>query len=69
MASKRRSESAAKAIMTSLIEENHSENAHEYFASSDENSNKYSDIQFKFLYENTINLEVSDACILINFKL
>ena len=41
MASKRRSESAAKAIMTSLIEENHSENAHEYFASSDENSNKY----------------------------
>ena len=69
MASKRTCKSAARAIMTSLIEENHSENAHEYFESSDENSNKYSGIQFKFVDENTINLEVSDVCILINFKL
>ena len=69
MASKRTSESAVKAKMTSLIEENHSENAHEYFASSDENSNKYSEMQFKFVHENAINLEVSDACILIKFKL
>ena len=37
MASKRTSKSAAKAIITCLIEENDSENADEPFASSDEN--------------------------------
>ena len=62
MASKRTSKSAAKAIITCLIEENHSENADEYFESSNENSNEYSDVQLKFVDENTINLEVSDAC-------
>ena len=62
MASKRTSKSAAKAIITCLIEENDSENADEYFESSDENSNEYSDVQIKFADENTINLEVGDAC-------
>ena len=62
MASKRTSKSAAKAIITCLIEENDSENADEYFKSSDENSNEYSDVQLRFADENTINLEVSDAC-------
>ena len=56
---KRTSKSAAKAIITCLIEENDSENADEYFESSDENSNEYSDVQLKFVDENTINLEVS----------
>ena len=56
---KRTSKSAAKAIITCLIEENDSENANEYFESSDENSNEYSDVQLKFVDENTINLEVS----------
>ena len=59
---KRTSKSAAKAIITCLIEENDSENANEYFESSDENSNEYSDVQLKFVDENTINLEVNDAC-------
>ena len=62
MVSKRTSKSAAKAIITCLIEENDSENANEYFESSDENSNEYSDVQLKFVDENTINLEVNDAC-------
>ena len=62
MASKRTIKSAAKAIITCLIEENDSENAGEYFESSDENSNEYSDVQHKFVDENTINLDVSDAC-------
>ena len=62
MASKRTSKSAAKAIITCLIEENDSENANEYFESSDENSNEYSNVQLKFLDESIINLEVSDAC-------
>ena len=62
MASKRTSKSAAKAIIRCLIEENDSENANEYFESSDENSNEYSNVQLKFLDENIINLEVSDAC-------
>ena len=62
MASKRTSKSAAKAIISCLIEENDSENADEYFESSDENSNEYLDVQLKFVDENTINLGVSDAC-------
>ena len=62
MVSKRTSKSAAKAIITCLIEKNDSENANEYFESSDENSNEYSDVQLKFVDENTINLEVNDAC-------
>ena len=62
MVSKRTSKSPAKAIITCLIEENDSENANEYFESSDENSNEYSDVQLKFVDENTINLEVNDAC-------
>ena len=62
MVSKRTSKSAAKAIITCLIEENDSENANEYFESSDENSDEYSDVQLKFVDENTINLEVNDAC-------
>ena len=62
MASKRTSKSAAKGIITGPIEENDSENANEYFESSDENSNEYSDVELKFVGENTINLEVSDAC-------
>ena len=62
MVSKRTSKSAAKAIIACLIEENDSENANEYFESSDENSNEYSDVQLKFVDENTINLEVNDAC-------
>ena len=62
MVSKRTSKSAAEAIITCLIEENDSENANEYFESSDENSNEYSDVQLKFVDENTINLEVNDAC-------
>ena len=62
MASKRTSKSAAKAITTCLIEENDSESAGEYFESSDDNSNEYSDVQLRFADENTINLEVSDAC-------
>ena len=62
MVSKRTSKSAAKAIITCLIEEKDSENANEYFESSDENSNEYSDVQLKFADENTINLEVNDAC-------
>ena len=62
MASKRTSKSVAKAIITCLIEGNDSENANEYFESSDENSNEYSNVQLKFLDENIINLEVSDAC-------
>ena len=62
MVSKRTSKSAAKAIITCLIEENDSENANEYFESSDENSNEYSDVQLKFADKNTINLEVNDAC-------
>ena len=42
---------------------NDSENADEYFESSDEKSNEYSDVQLKFVDKNTINLEVSDdAC-------
>ena len=45
-----------------LIEKNDSQNANEYFESSDENSYEYSDVQLKFVDENTINLEVSDAC-------
>ena len=55
MASKRTSKSAAKGIITGPIEENDSENANEYFESSDENSNEYSDVELKFLGENTIN--------------
>ena len=55
MTSKRTSKSAAKAIITCLIEENDSENADEYFESSDENSNEYQDVQVKFVDENTIN--------------
>ena len=55
MASKRTSKSAAKAIITCLSEENDSENADEYFESSDENSNEYQDVQVKFVDENTIN--------------
>ena len=62
MVPKRTSKSAAKAIITCLIEENDSENANEYFESSDENSNEYSGVQLKFVDENTINLEVNDAC-------
>ena len=61
MVSKRTSESAAKAIITCLIDENDSEYANEYFESSDENSNEYSDVQLKFVDENTINLEVNDT--------
>ena len=61
MVSKRTSESAAKAIITCLIEENDSEYANEYFESSDENPNEYSDVQLKFVDENTINLEVNDT--------
>ena len=59
---KRTSKSAAKAIITCLIEENDSENADEYFESSDENSNEYSDVQLKSVDENAINLEVNNAC-------
>ena len=55
MASKRTSKSAAKAIITCLSEENDSENADEYFESSDENSNEYQDVQVKFVDESTIN--------------
>ena len=62
MTSKRTSNSAAKAIITCLIEEKDSENADEYFESSDGNSNEHSDVQLKFADENTINLEVNDAC-------
>ena len=62
MASQRTSKSAAKAIITCVIEENDSENPDEYFHSSDKNSNEYSDVQFKFVDDNTINLEISDAC-------
>ena len=62
MVSKRTSKSAAKAIITCLIEENDSENASEYFESSDENSNEYLEVKLKFVDENTINLEVNDAC-------
>ena len=62
MVSKRTSKSAAKAIITCLIEENDSENANEYFESSDENSNEYLEVKLKFVDENTINLEVNDAC-------
>ena len=62
MLSKRTSKSAAKAIITCLIEENDSENANEYFESSDENSNEYLEVKLKFVDENTINLEVNDAC-------
>ena len=61
MFSKRTSKSAAKAIITCLIEENDSEYANEYFESSDENCNEYSDVQLKFVDENTINLEVNDT--------
>ena len=61
MVSKRTSKSAAKAIITCLIEENDSENANEYFESSVENSDEYSDAQLKSVDENTINLEVNDA--------
>ena len=45
MASKRTRKSAAKIIITCLIEENNSANADEYFESSDENFNEYSDVQ------------------------
>ena len=45
-----------------LIEKNDSQNADEYFENSYENSYEYSDVQLKFVDENTINLEVSDAC-------
>ena len=62
MVSKRTRKSSGKAIITCLVEENDSENANEYFESSDENSNEYSDVQLKFADENTINLEVNDAC-------
>ena len=62
MVSNKTSKSVAKAIITCLIEENDSENANEYFESSDENSNEYSDVQLKFADKNTINLEVNDAC-------
>ena len=44
MASKKTSKSAAKAIITCHIKENNSENADEYFESSDENSNEYQDV-------------------------
>ena len=61
MASKRTSKNAAKAIIACLIEENDSENADKYLESSDEKSNEYSDVQLKFVDENTISLEISDA--------
>ena len=67
MASKRTSKNAAKAIITCLIEENDLANADKYFESSDENCNEYSDVQLKLIDENTINLEISDACNLENW--
>ena len=52
---KRTSKSSAKAIITCLIEENDPENADEYFESSDEISNEYSDVRLKFVDENRYN--------------
>ena len=62
MASKRTSKSVAKAIITCLIEENNSENADINPSQVQMRTNEYSNVQIKFVDENTINLEVSDAC-------
>ena len=62
MVSNKTSKTVAKAIITCLIEENDSENANESFESLDQNSDECSDVQLKFVDENTINLEVNDAC-------
>ena len=58
--------SAAAAIISCFLEKNDSENADEYFESSNdkgiEDFTENSDIPLKFVNENALNLAVNDAC-------